>query len=71
MGFQEPWQLLQAWGPKSAGSEIPEPCLLVLGYLEPQKLLQEWGYQAFGQWEFWGLLSRCGVQKGSAIALQA
>jgi hypothetical protein len=29
------------------------------------------GNQAFGQLEFWGLVSRYGFQEGSAIALQA
>jgi hypothetical protein len=49
----------------------PEACLLALGYLEPQQLMQVQENQAFRQWELWSLLSRCELQEGRAIALQA
>jgi hypothetical protein len=57
--------------PMSTGSKGPEACLLALGNLEPRQLLQVWGKQAFGQREFWSLLSRHGLQEGSAVSGQA
>jgi hypothetical protein len=55
-------------GPKSSGSVSPEACLLGLGYLEPRQVLEAWGNQAFGQQEFWGLLSRCELQECNSTA---
>jgi hypothetical protein len=42
-----------------------------VGFQEPWQLLQAWENQAFRQQAFWGLLSRCELQEGSAVALQA
>jgi hypothetical protein len=57
-------------GRKSSVSESCKVCLLVLGYLEPWQL-QAQGNHAFGQQKSWGLLSRHGLQEGSAVVLQA
>jgi hypothetical protein len=40
-------------------------------YQEPWPLLQAWGNKAFGQREFWGLLSGYGLQESSMVVLWA
>jgi hypothetical protein len=67
IGSRSPGACLPAWVTRSHGSccRYGGSSLQAAGALGPDRLvlepwqLQAWENQAYGQWEFWGLLARC------------